>query len=111
MNYLEYKGYLGSVEYSPEDHCLYGKIQFIRDLVNYEAYNVSDLEKEFKISVDQYLDECKKMGKLPNQPLKGSFNVRVGADLHRKAMFKAEEQGLKLNEFVKQSIEKAIASS
>ena len=48
MNMLEYKGYLGTVEYSSEDHCLYGKLAFIRDLVNYEAVNVDQLESEFR---------------------------------------------------------------
>lgn len=27
MDYLEYKGYKGSVEYSGEDNCLVGKVQ------------------------------------------------------------------------------------
>ena len=27
MDYLEYKGYKGSVEYSKEDNCLFGKVQ------------------------------------------------------------------------------------
>jgi hypothetical protein len=30
---LEYKGYLGSVEYSVEDEALHGRLEFIRDLV------------------------------------------------------------------------------
>ena len=29
---LEYKGYLGSVEYSDEDEVLHGRLEFIRDL-------------------------------------------------------------------------------
>lgn len=27
MDYLEYKGYKGSIEYSKEDDCLFGKVQ------------------------------------------------------------------------------------
>ena len=42
-NTLEYKGYLGTVEYSNEDNCLYGKIIGIDDLVNYEAQSVEEL--------------------------------------------------------------------
>ena len=30
MDYLEYKGYKGSVEYSKEDNCLFGKVQGMR---------------------------------------------------------------------------------
>lgn len=55
MNMLEYKGYYGTAEYSAEDHCLYGKLAYIRDLVNYEATTVKNLEKAFKEAVDDYL--------------------------------------------------------
>ena len=34
---LEYKGYLGSVEYSNEDKVLHRRLEFIRDLVTYEG--------------------------------------------------------------------------
>jgi predicted HicB family RNase H-like nuclease len=30
---LEYKGYLGSVDYSDEDEVFHGHLEFIRDLV------------------------------------------------------------------------------
>lgn len=32
-NYLEHKGYQGTVEYSAEDECLFGKIIGINDLI------------------------------------------------------------------------------
>ncbi len=32
-NYLEYKGYIGTVEFSAEDKIFFGKIQGINDLV------------------------------------------------------------------------------
>ena len=66
MNLLEYKRYLGTVEYSLEDHCLYGKLAYIRDLVNYEATSVDELEREFRMSVDGYLQECKRQGRKLN---------------------------------------------
>ena len=34
MDFLEYKGYKGSVEYSKEDNCLFGKVQGLsKDLI------------------------------------------------------------------------------
>ena len=43
-----------------------------------------------------------------NKPFKGSFNVRIGSDLHREAMMQAQDQGINLNEFVKQAIETSV---
>ena len=38
MDYLEYKGYKGSVEYSKEDNCLFGKVQGMsKALILYEG--------------------------------------------------------------------------
>ena len=82
---FEYKGYNGSVLYSAEDKTLHGRIIGIRDMVTYEGKNVSSLEKNFKAAVDEYLKFCKAEGKTPDTPYKGSFNVRLGTDLHKRA--------------------------
>lgn len=109
MNMLEYKGYLGTVEYSAEDHCLYGKLAYIRDLVNYEATTVKGLEKEFKAAVDDYLTSCKRESKKPNVPFKGTFNVRIDPELHRLATIAAGEKSL--NAFVSAAIQEKVTQS
>ncbi len=107
MSMMEYKGYLGTVEYSPEDHCLYGKLAYIRDLVNYEATTVKKLEKEFRAAVDDYLETCRDLNKAPHQPCKGSFNVRTGPELHRAAVIASGGQSL--NAFVCEAIKEKVA--
>jgi len=108
MKLLQHKGCYGSVDVSVEDECLYGKIEFINALVNYEADNVAELEKAFIEAVDDYLVTCEEQGYEPEKSCKGSFNVRIGSNLHRSALIYAKDHGLNLNEFVKESIEKAI---
>ena len=53
--FIEYKGYVGSIEYDPEDSLYYGKLLYIRDLVNYHADNIVDLEKCYRDTVDDYI--------------------------------------------------------
>ena len=55
-----------SVECSQEYQCLYGKIAYIRDLVNYEANDAKGLEIAFQEAVGSYLNDCGKLGKEPN---------------------------------------------
>lgn len=55
---LHYRGYHGSIEASPEDNCLYGKVQFIRALVSYEGETVAQLDAAFREAVDDYLHTC-----------------------------------------------------
>jgi len=46
----------------------------------------------------------------PDQPCKGTFNVRVGEDIHRAAAVAAARTGVNLNEFVKVSIQEKLDS-
>lgn len=109
MKHFEYNGYVGSIEFSIEDNVLYGKILGIKDLVNYEADTLANLKKEFELAVDDYLETCNEIGKEPEKPFKGSFNVRTGRELHKKAVTTAKERGIKLNELVKIALSKEIA--
>jgi len=59
IDMMEYKGYLGSVHYSDEDECFYGKIEHIRDLISYEGQDVASIKKSFEDSVEDYLKTCK----------------------------------------------------
>ena len=110
MKYFNYKGYQGSVKVSVEDNCLHGKIEHINDLVNYEAETVEQLAQEFKLAVDSYLNTCKEMGIDPKKPFKGSFNVRIGQELHEKAVKRAGEIGKTLNDYIKDIVNKDTAS-
>lgn len=107
-DYLEYKGYLGSVNYSAEDKVFYGKLEGINDLVNFEADNVKDLEAGFKEAVTDYLETCKELGKEPEKTYKGVFNVRVPRSIHKRISMLAVKKGLKLNDLVNRSLDYMI---
>jgi len=106
MSYLQYKGYKGSIKASIEDNCLHGKIEFISDLINYEGSTIEELKKEFELAVDDYLETCRQNGITPKTTCKGSFNIRIGSELHQKALSKADQAGKSLNDYIKSIIEK-----
>ena len=54
-NTMNYKGYVGSVEYSEADGIFYGKVLGIRSLVSYEGGNLKELENDFHKAVNDYL--------------------------------------------------------
>ena len=102
---LKYKSYDGSVEYSAEDRVLHGYLLGIRDAITYEGVDVDSLEANFRAAVDEYLAFCAAEGKTPDQPFKGSFNIRVGPDLHKRAALYAEAHQQKLNTVVSKALE------
>ena len=48
-NTIEYKGYIGNIEFSEKDGVFYGKVQGIRSLISYEGENAKDLIKDFHL--------------------------------------------------------------
>ena len=55
MNTMTYKGYLGSVNYSEKDQVIFGKVEGINGLVNFEGESVKELTEAFHEAVDDYL--------------------------------------------------------
>lgn len=101
---MEYKGYYGSIEYSDTDHCFYGKVLGINNLLLFEGTNVRELENSFHEMLDDYLKNCKEAQIEPEKLYKGSFNVRVSPALHKTAAVCAASEGISLNSFVEQAI-------
>ena len=106
---LEYKGYYSEVHFSTEDEVFYGKLIGVSDLVNFEADTVKALKINFNEAVEDYLETCKEIGKSPDKTYKGSFNVRIPAELHRKAALFAAIKKVTLNDFVKYAIDSTIS--
>ena len=109
-NLMEYKGYIGSVEFSQDDCLFYGKVQGIRSLISYEGNTASELIQDFHNAVDDYLSLCKEENKEPEKAYKGSFNVRISPELHQKIAIYAMEHDISLNSFVERSVEKELTA-
>lgn len=68
MGTMNYKGYTGSVDYSKEDNCLYGKVLGMsKDNITYEGKDVNELRKDFEGAVNDYLASCKPSGVKPRK--------------------------------------------
>ncbi len=52
---MEYKGYVGSVEFSEADEMFFGKVQGIRSLISYEGSSAKELVRDFHVAVDDYI--------------------------------------------------------
>ena len=107
-NTMEYKGYVGSVEFSEEDALFYGKVLGIRALISYEGTNAAELVADFHGAVDDYLELCVQSGTEPEKAYKGSFNVRISPELHKQAVIAAMSHNMSLNSFVETSIQQAL---
>jgi predicted HicB family RNase H-like nuclease len=110
-NILHYKGYIGNVDFSEEEAVFHGKVTGIKSLISFEGDSVETITYDFHNAVDEYLAYCSQAGVKPEEPYKGSFNVRIGADLHRKAAQFAKSHGMTLNALVEDAVRKEVGAS
>src|SRR4051812_47781039 len=103
MTTLRYKDYQGSVEF--EDGSLVIQVLHINDIVTTSVDRADAAQATFEELVDDYLATCKELGKEPNKPFKGSFNVRVSPELHRQIAMAAADLGQTMNSWVEKALE------
>lgn len=109
-NTIEYKGYVGSVEFSEEDSLFFGKVLGVRALISYEGENAAGLVADFHSAVDDYLALCEERGEAPEKAYKGSFNVRISPQLHQQAAVCALAQQISLNSLVETALRSYVSS-
>ncbi len=76
QRYFEYKGYIGSIEYSRNNRYYHGKILGLDIQIGYKSSTIGTLKINFESSVNQYLENYKKEFLLfPEVPIRITVNV------------------------------------
>lgn len=112
MNTMNYRGYIGSIEISEDDNCLYGKVLALPHdtMITYEGQTVSELREDFHGAVDDYLAMCQAEGIEPRKSYSGVLNVRISPETHSKVAILAKQAGISINAFIRNAVEKQIAA-
>ena len=108
IDVLTYKGFIGSVHFSSVDDVFFGKVEGISDLITFEGDSVTELKNAFHYVIDEHIKDCENENIPLEKSYKGSFNLRLNPDLHRRAAITAKAQGSTLNAFVKKAIERNL---
>lgn len=105
---MEYKGYIGKVEFDVEAGIIHGEVINTRDVITFQGDSVAEVKKAFHESVDDYLEFCKTRGETPDKPFSGQFVTRIPPDLHRQLNVAAVLAGKSLNAFVTEQLQVAV---
>ncbi len=108
---MEYKGYLGHIEYDDQAEIFHGEVIHTRDVITFQGTSVAELRKAFKDSIDDYLAFCAERGEQPDKPFSGQFVTRISPDLHRNITAAATISGQSLNSWVSEQLEHAVKAT
>lgn len=72
---MNYKGYVGRVEYDDEAGIFHGEVINLRDVINFQGATVDDLRRAFQESIDDYLEYCAQRGEEPERPLTVTYEA------------------------------------
>ncbi len=97
MTTMTYKNYRAEVEIDPDAKVLAGRVLYLRDVIVFEGETVEDAERQFQVSVDDYLAWCAERGKEPEKPFSGKLPFRTTPEHHRKIALAAAQTGKSIN--------------
>ena len=73
---MEYKGYIGVVEYDEKAKIFHGDVINTRDVITFRGTFVDEIEKAFHDSIDDYVAWCEQDRVSHEKPNSGKFNLR-----------------------------------
>lgn len=107
---MEYKGYIGKVEFDDEANLFHGEVINLRDVITFQGESVQEIRQAFQESVDDYLAFCAERQEEPEKPFSGTFTVRVPPELHRNIYLQARLANKSLNSWVSELFEQQVST-
>ena len=108
-NTIEYKGYIGVIEYDDEAGIFHGEVKNLRDVITFQGTCVDELRQALMDSVEDYLEFCAERGEEPEKPLSGNISLRLQPELHRKIYIRAMQKHISVNHWINDALEREVA--
>jgi predicted HicB family RNase H-like nuclease len=108
---MDYKGYIGKVEFDDEAGLFHGEVINLRDVITFAGETVQELRQAFQESVEDYLAFCAERGEEPEKPFSGTFTVRIPPELHRAIAVQARLSNQSLNSWLGALLNNTVAES
>jgi predicted HicB family RNase H-like nuclease len=106
-NVMTINGYQAVISYDPEIEMFRGEFVGLNGGADFYASNLAGLKREGKISLKVFLDACAEDGVEPRKSFSGKFVLRVPPVIHESVALAAAAEGVSLNQWVAQVLDKA----
>jgi len=107
---MEYKGYVGRVEFDDEAGLFHGEVINARDVITFQGTTVEDIMREFRVSVDVYLEFCAEQGKAPDHPNTGHLVLDIAPELQAAMVQAARREHKNLDAWIVERLAAGVCS-
>ncbi len=108
---MHYKGYIGHLVFDDEAEIFHGEVINTRDVITFQGKSVEEIKKEFKESVDDYLEFCASRNESPDKPFSGKLSLRLDPEIHQQAYVAARKEKKSLNSWIIDSLIQRLHAS
>ena len=106
---IEYKGYIGVLEFDPEIDTFHGTVINTNDIITFYGSSVAELREEMRKSVEDYLEFCREQGREPEQPFSGKLIIQTSPELYRRITLEAVRRHISMDTYVREILEKVAS--
>ena len=107
---IEYKGYIGIVDFDPESDLFHGTVININDVITFYGSSVAELREEMRQSVEDYLEFCREQGRESEKPFSGKLIIQTRPELHRRLALEAARRHVSMNTYIQDILEKSLTT-
>ena len=105
---MTYKNYAAKVDFDTEAKFFHGEVIGTQDVITFQGKSVSELEKAFKDSIEDYIEFCAKKKKKPEKSFSGKLNLRLDPNTHRQVAVLSATEEASINQWINEAIEEKI---
>ena len=107
---IEYKGYIGVVDFDPEIDLFHGTVINTQDVITFYGASVVELREEMQKSLEVYFEVCEEQGKVPDKPFSGELTIQTSLELYSRIAMNAARRQLEIDIYLQEIIEKAVSA-
>ena len=107
---IEYKGYVGVVDFDPEIDLFHGIVVNTQDVITFYGASVTELRAEMQKSLEVYFEVCEEQGKIPDKPFSGTLTIETTPELYNRIALNAARRQLEIGAYLQEVLEKAVSA-
>ena len=107
---MELDGYKAKIEYDPELDQFRGEILGLNGSADFYGKSPINLRKEFKNSLEVFLEVCREKGINPLKEYSGKFNLRIPPELHNKIAARAMADSKSINQWISEILKHSVGA-